>query len=71
MKEVMLELGKLTLATLLVLVAIFAFIGCVALMVKGITFLPPYIGGFGTFLIYVSLFVFIFVGIYEFNKRQK
>lgn len=71
MKELMKESAKLIVGTVLVLLAFFGFMGLVALMINGITFLPPYIGGFGTFLLYVAIYAIMFVAIYEFAKKQK
>lgn len=71
MKEIMKELVKLAVLTIIIMVAFFGFIAIVALMLNGIDFLPQYIGGFGTFMLYVAGFMLMFAGIYEFSKRQK
>ena len=71
MKELLKELVKLVVMTVVVMAAFFGFMGLVALMINGITFLPPYIGGFGTFLLYVAIYAIMFVAIYEFAKKQK
>lgn len=71
MKELLKELVKLVVMTVVVMAAFFGFMGLVALMINGITFLPPYIGGFSTFLLYIAFFALMFAGIYEFSRRQK
>lgn len=71
MKEIMKELVRLAVLTIIVMVAFFAFMAIVALMLKGLDYLPQYIGGFGTFMLYVAGFMLMFAGIYEFSKRQK
>lgn len=68
MKELLKELVKLVVMTVVVMAAFFGFMGLVALMINGITFLPPYIGGFGTFLLYVAVFMVIFALIYKLKK---
>lgn len=65
------ELVRLAVMTIVVMIAFFGFMAFVAVMIEGIGFLPKYIGGFGTFLLYVAIYAIIFVAIYEFGKRQK
>ena len=65
------ELARLAVLTIIVMVAFFAFMVFVAIMIEGAEFLPKYIGGFGTFMLYVAVFMVMFAGIYEFSKRQK
>ena len=61
---------QLVLSVLLVLVIFFGGCFIVATMVKGIHFLPAYIGEFGTFMLYVSLFTIIFCVIYNHKNNQ-
>lgn len=63
------ELARLAFVTVLLLLAFLGFLGIVALLVEGLTFLPPYIGGFGTFMFYVAVFMLIFAGIKCFADR--
>ena len=69
MKDILKELVRLAVLTLVVMVAFFGFIGLVALMLEGIEFLPQYIGGFFTFLLYVAFYLLIFAGIKYFADR--
>lgn len=59
MKELMKELARLAILTAIVTIAFFGFIGFVALSLNGIDFLPQYIGGFGTFMLYLSTYALI------------
>lgn len=69
MKEIMKELARLAVLTMIVMVAFFAFMAIVALMLNGLNYLPQYIGGFGTFMLYVAVFMLIFALIYKFKKN--
>lgn len=59
---------KLILAVLILLVLF--FVGCwfLAALIKGIEILPQYIGGFGTFMLYVAGFMLLFAGILKIKK---
>lgn len=72
MKELLKELVKLAVLTMIIMVAFFAFMAFVAIMIEGIYFLPKYIGGFGTFMLYVAGFMLMFAGIkYFVNKNER
>jgi len=71
MKEIMKELVRLAVLTIIVMVAFFAFMAFVAVMIEGISFLPKYIGGFGTFMLYVAGFMLMFAGIKYFADRNE
>jgi hypothetical protein len=68
MKEIMKELVRLAVLTIIVMVAFFGFMAIVALMINGLNYLPQYIGGFGTFMLYVAVFMLIFTLIYKLKK---
>lgn len=68
MKEIMKELARLAVLTMIVMVAFFVFMAIVALMLNGLDYLPQYIGGFGTFMLYVAVFMLIFALIYKLKK---
>lgn len=68
MKDILKDLAKLAVMTILVMVAFFAFMAFVALMLNGLDYLPQYIGGFGTFMLYVAIFMLIFAFIYKLKK---
>ena len=68
MKDILKDLAKLAVMTILVMVAFFAFMAFVALMLNGFDYLPQYIGGFGTFMLYVTVFMLIFAFIYKLKK---
>lgn len=68
---ILMELLKLVISTCIVLALFCAVVVGIRFMLDGLEFLPPYIGDFGTFLVYASAFTIIFVAIYEVNKRQK
>lgn len=59
MKELIKELVRLAVLTAIVTIAFFGFVGFVALSLKGIDFLPQYIGGFGTFMLYSAVYALI------------
>jgi hypothetical protein len=71
MKELIRESAKLIIGTVLVLLAFFVFFGIVALFINGLTFLPPYIGEFGTFMLYVAFFMLVFALIKYFADRNE
>lgn len=71
MKELVKESAKLLIGTLLVMLAFFGFLGIVSLLVEGLTFLPPYIGGFSTFMLYVAVFMLVFALIKYFADRNE
>lgn len=60
---------KLILSVLLLLVIFFAGCFIIAMVIKGMDFLPTYIGGFGTFMLYASLFTIVFCVMY--NHKTK
>lgn len=62
------ELARLAVLTIIVMVALFGFMAFVALMLNGLDYLPQYIGGFGTFMLYVAVFMLIFALIYKLKK---
>lgn len=68
MKVLMKELVRLAVLTIIVMVAFFGFMAIVALMLNGLDYLPQYIGGFGTFMLYVAVFMLIFALIYKLKK---
>lgn len=70
MKDILKELVKLAVLTVIVMVAFFGFMAFVAIMWKGITFLPPYIGGFGTFMLYVAFYMLMFACIKYFTDKK-
>ena len=56
--------------SLLIVFGVFtAVIGAMALMINGLDYLPQYIGGFGTFMLYVSFYLLVFAGIKYFADR--
>ena len=61
---------QLVLSVLLLLVIFFGGCFIVAMMIEGIYFLPTYIGGFSTFMLYVSLFTIVFCVIYNHKNNQ-
>ena len=71
MKDILKELARLAVLTIIVMVAFFSFMAFVAVMIEGINFLPQYIGGFGTFMLYVAGFMFMFAGIKYFADRNE
>lgn len=71
MKDILKDLAKLAVMTILVMVAFFAFMAFVALMINGLDYLPKYIGGFGTFMLYVAGFMLMFAGIKYFADRNE
>lgn len=60
---------QLLLSVLLLLVIFFGGCFIVAMMIEGLNFLPPYIGGFGTFMLYVSLFTILFCMMYNLKNN--
>lgn len=68
MKVLMKELVRLAVLTVIVMVALFGFMAIVAVMINGLNYLPQYIGGFGTFMLYVAVFMLIFALIYKLKK---
>lgn len=71
MKELIKELVRLAVLTAIVTIAFFGFVGFVALSLEGIDFLPQYIGGFGTFMLYLSIFTLIFCMLYNYKNETK
>lgn len=62
---------QLLLSVLLMLVIFFGGCFIVAMMIKGINFLPTYIGGFSTFMLYVSLFTIVFCVMFNHKNNTK
>ena len=60
----------LVLSVLLLLIIFFGGCFIVAMMIEGLNFLPTYIGGFGTFMLYTSLFTIVFCVIYNYKNNQ-
>lgn len=66
MKEVIIDfIVKL----IIVIIGFTLLVGITALCIEGIKFLPQYIGGFGTFMLYVALFTLLFTGLYKLNNK--
>lgn len=66
MKEVIIDfIVKL----IIVIIGFTLLVGITALCIEGIEFLPQYIGGFGTFMLYVALFTLLFTGLYKLNNK--
>lgn len=56
--------------SLLIVFGVFtAVVGAIALIINGLNYLPQYIGGFGTFILYVAGFILIFSAINDFTDR--
>lgn len=68
MKEFILELARLAVQIVIVIICFTAFWAVVALIINGSNYLPQYIGGFGTFLLYAVFFALMFAGIKHFKK---
>lgn len=55
--------------SLLIVFGVFVLIvGIMALIILGIQFLPQYIGGFSTFMLYIAVFMLMFAGIKYFTE---
>jgi uncharacterized membrane protein YvlD (DUF360 family) len=58
--------------SLLIVFGVFtAVVGAMALMINGLDYLPQYIGGFGTFMLYLSIFTLIFCILYNYKNKTK
>jgi hypothetical protein len=58
--------------SLLIVFGVFtAVMGAMALMLNGLNYLPQYIGGFGTFMLYLSMFTLIFCVLYNYKNKTK
>lgn len=58
--------------SLLIVFGVFvAVMGAMALMLNGLDYLPQYIGGFGTFMLYVSVFTLIVCMLYNYKNKTK
>ena len=58
--------------SLLIVFGVFtAVMGAMALMLNGLDYLPQYIGGFGTFMLYLSIFTLIFCMLYNYKNKTK
>lgn len=62
---------ELTVALLIVFGVFIAVVGAMALMINGLDYLPQYIGGFGTFMLYLSIFTLIFCMLYNYKNKTK
>ena len=62
---------QLILSALLLLIIFFGGCFIVAMMIEGLNFLPTYIGGFGTFMLYLSIFTLIFCMLYNYKNKTK
>lgn len=59
MKDILKELVRLAVLTIIVMVAFLGFLSIVALSLNGLEILPQYIGGFGTFMLYLAVYALI------------
>jgi hypothetical protein len=59
---------QLLLSVLLLLVIFFGGCFIVAMMIEGLNFLPTYIGGFGTFMLYTSFILLGFSLYYNYKN---
>lgn len=58
--------------SLLIVFGVFTSVmGAMALMLNGLDYLPQYIGGFGTFMLYLSIFTLIFCMLYNYKNKTK
>ena len=55
MKEIMKELARLAVMIVIIMTIFFVAICLLALMLNGLEFLPQYIGGFFTFMLYTAV----------------
>lgn len=70
MKELFEGLARLAVMIVIGMAAFFGFLSFVALMWKGTTFLPHYIGGFGTLMLYVAVYLLIFAAVKYFADKK-
>lgn len=64
-------LTELIVSLLIVFGVFIAVMGAMALMLNGLDYLPQYIGGFGTFMLYLSIFTLIFCMLYNYKNKTK
>lgn len=64
-------LVELIISLLIVFGMFIAVMGAMALMLNGLDYLPQYIGGFGTFMLYLSIFTLIFYMLYNYKNKTK
>lgn len=58
--------------SLLIVFGVFTIVvGAIALMINGLNYLPQYIGEFGTFMLYLSIFTLIFCMLYNYKNKTK
>lgn len=58
--------------SLLIVFGVFtAVMGATTLMLNGLNYLPQYIGEFGTFMLYLSIFTLIFCVLYNYKNKTK
>ena len=62
---------ELIVSLLIVFGVFIAVVGAIVLMLNGLDYLPQYIGGFGTFMLYVSVFTLIFCMLYNYKNKTK
>lgn len=70
MKDILKGLARLAIMLAIITIAFFGFMAIVALMLNGLEWLPQYIGGFGTFMLYVAVFMAMFAGIKYFTRNE-
>ena len=69
MKNILTDLVILTVQVVLLVIALFAGLYAISLLIQGIEFLPQYIGGFGTFMLYVAGFLLLLSVVLYLNKK--
>lgn len=62
---------ELIVSLLIVFGVFIAVMGAIALMLNGLDYLPQYIGGFGTFMLYLAIFTLIFCMLYNYKNKTK
>lgn len=62
---------ELIVSLLIVFGAFTAAVYAMVLMINGLNYLPQYIGEFGTFLLYLSIFTLIFYMLYNYKNKTK
>lgn len=70
MKDILKGLARLAIMVAIITIAFFGSMGFVALMLIGLEWLPQYIGGFGTLMFYVAVFMVMFAGIKYFTRNK-
>jgi hypothetical protein len=62
---------ELIVSLLIVFGAFIVVVYAIVLMINGLNYLPQYIGEFGTFLLYLSIFTLIFYMLYNYKNKTK